>query len=220
MNKLFETDKTENNQIIKITKRSVVRKILFLGMVLAITLGISAWLVPAQYLVYSQIIQVGAIGYLVVEITANTAFRIAAATLDSTRTAKSIRSVARISGAIVIAVLAVSYLSQNAVVGASIGTMSALVIGFASQNLLGNMIAGMYIAITRPFKIGDMITVFGNTGNVHDIGLLNCDLLMKDGNIVRIPSTSLLTTPITIILQRGDSSKTQKQQPSEASPTK
>jgi small-conductance mechanosensitive channel len=69
-------------------------------------------------------------------------------------------------------------------------------------------------------KMGDMITVFGNTGNVHDIGLLNCDLLMKDGNIVRIPSTSLLTTPITIILQAGDSSKTQKQQPSETSTTK
>lgn len=219
---MFESDKTENNQqTIKLTKRSVIKKIFFLGMVLAMTLGVSAWLVPSQYLVYSQIIQVGIIGYLVVEITAKTAFRIALATQHSERTAKSIRSITRISGAIAIAVVAVSYLSQNAAVAATIGTMSALVIGFASQNLLGNMIAGMYIAITRPFKIGDMITVFGNTGNVHDIGLLNCDLLMRDGNIVRIPSTSLLTTPITIILQTGgDISKTQKQRPSETSPTK
>ena len=219
---MFESDKTENNQqTIKLTKRSVIKKIFFLGMVLAMTLGVSAWLVPSQYLVYSQIIQVGIIGYLVVEITDKTAFRIALATQHSERTAKSIRSITRISGAIAIAVVAVSYLSQNAAVAATIGTMSALVIGFASQNLLGNMIAGMYIAITRPFKIVDMITVFGNTGNVHDIGLLNCDLLMRDGNIVRIPSTSLLTTPITIILQTGgDISKTQKQRPSETSPTK
>ena len=184
------------------------------------TLGVSAWMIPSQYLVYSQIIQVGIIGYLVVEIIAKTAFRIALATQHSERTAKSIRSITRISGAIAIAVVAVSYLSQNAAVAATIGTMSALVIGFASQNLLGNMIAGVYIAITRPFNMGDMITVFGNTGNVHDIGLLNCDLLMKNGNIVRIPSTSLLTTPITIILQTEDSAKTQKQQASETSPTK
>ncbi|MEJ7641516.1 MAG: mechanosensitive ion channel domain-containing protein [Candidatus Nitrosocosmicus sp.] len=218
---MFESDKVKNNQqTIKLAKRSVMKKIFFLGMVLAMTLVVSAWLVPAQYLVYSQIFQVGVIGYLFVEITAKTAFRLALSTLHSTRTAKSIRSITRISGAIVIAVVAVSYLSQNAAVAASIGTMSALVIGFASQNLLGNMIAGMYIAITRPFKIGDMITVFGITGNVHDIGLLNCDLLMKDGNIVRTPNTSLLTTPITIILQTGDNSKTQKQQPSETSPTK
>ena len=208
---MFESDKTENNQqTIKLTKRSVIKKIFFLGMVLAMTLGVSAWLVPSQYLVYSQIIQVGIIGYPVVEITAKTAFRIALATQHSERTAKSIRSITRISGAIAIAVVAVSYLSQNAAVAATIGTMSALVIGFASQNLLGNMIAGMYIAITRPFKIGDMITVFGNTGNVHDIGLLNCDLLMRDGNIVRIPSTSLLTTPITIILQTGGISRKHK----------
>ena len=218
---MFESEKVKTNrQTVKLTKRSVIRKIFVLGMVLAMTLGVSAWLVPSQYLVYSQVIQVGVVGYLVVEITARTMFRIAVATLSSSRTAKSIRSITRISGAIVIAVVAVSCLSQNAAVAASIGTMSALVIGFAPQNLPENMIAGMYIAITRPFKIGDMITVFGNTGNVHDIGLLNCDLLMKDGNIVRTPNTSLLTTPITIILQTGDTSKTQNQQPSETSPTK
>ena len=116
--------------------------------------------------------------------------------------AKSIRSVTRITGAIVVAVVVVSCLSQNAAVAASIGAMSALVIGFASQNLLGNMVAGMSIALTRPLRMsGDMITVFGNTGKVHDIGLLNCNLLMKDGNTVRAPSSSLLTTPIIIILQ-------------------
>jgi hypothetical protein len=43
---------------------------------------------------------------------------------------------------------------------------------------------------------------------------------MKDGNIVRIPITSLPTTPITIVLHTEDGPKTQKQQPSETSPTK
>ena len=132
---MFESDKVEYNQTIKLTKRSVVRKMFFLGMVLAMTLGISAWLVPARYLVYSQIIQVGVVGYLVSEITVKTAFRIALATQHSDRTAKSVRSVTRITGSIVIAVVVVSYLSQNATVAASIGAMFALVIGFDSQNL-------------------------------------------------------------------------------------
>jgi small conductance mechanosensitive channel len=155
------------------------------------------------------------VGYLVAEITAKTAFSIALATQHSDRTAKSIRSITRISGAIVVAVVVVSYLIQNATVAASIGAMSALVIGFASQNLLGNMVAGMYMALTRPFKIGDMITVFGNTGKVNDIGLLNCDLLMRDGNIVCTPSSSMLKTPVIIILQTKESMRTQKQQPLE-----
>ena len=104
----------------------------------------------------------------------------------------------------------VSFLSQNAIVAASIGTISGIVVGFASQNLIGNMIAGIYLALTRPFKIGDMITVFGNSGKVYDIGLLNCDFLMKNGDIVRAPSSSLLTTPIVILLHMKNSRESNK----------
>ena len=60
------------------------------------------------------------------------------------------------------------------------------------------MIAGMYLSLTRPFKIDDVITVFGNSGKVLDIGLLNCELLMSNGDIMRAPSSSLLTSPVRI----------------------
>src|SRR5215210_4973236 len=133
------------------------------------------------------------------EIMANTAFKLAIAAQQSMQMAKSIRSVIRILGAVVITAIIVSFLSQNVIVAASIGTVSGIVVGFAAQNLLGNMIAGIYFALTRPFKIGDMITVFGNNGKVYDIELLNCDLLMKNGDIVRAPSSSLLTTPIVLL---------------------
>jgi small conductance mechanosensitive channel len=201
-------EKNDNNQRVKYTKRSTLKKILLLGIIFAITLSISALLVPPEYLIYSQSAQVALAGYLVIEIIANTAFKLAISAQQSDQTAKSIRSLTRIIGAIVIAAIVVSYLSQNAAIAASIGTISGLVVGFASQNLLGNMIAGMYLALTRPFKIGDMITVFGNSGQVYDIGLLNCELLMKNGNIVRAPSSSLLTTPIIIL--RMDSYESQK----------
>ena len=201
-------DKKDNDQSVKYAKRSTFRKILILGTILAITLSISALLVPPEYLIYSQSAQVAIVGYLVIEIIANTAFKLAITAQQSVQTAKSIRSLTRIIGAIVIAAIIVSYLSQNPAVAASIGTISGLVVGFASQNLLGNMIAGMYIALTRPFKIGDMITVFGNSGKVYDIGLLNCEILMKNGNIVRAPSSSLLTTPIIILrMENGHDSQ-------------
>jgi small conductance mechanosensitive channel len=202
-------DKEDNNQSVKYAKRSIFKKILLLVTILAITLSISVLLVPPEYLIYSQSAQVAIVGYLVIEIIANTAFKLAITAQQSGQTAKSIRSLTRIIGAIVIAAIIVSYLSQNPAVAASIGTISGLVVGFASQNLLGNMIAGMYLALTRPFKIGDMITVFGNSGKVYDIGLLNCEILMKNGNIVRAPSSSLLTTPI-IILRMENSHESQK----------
>lgn len=193
-----ELDKTGNSQIVKNAKRSVVKRIVILGVILAVTLSLSIWLVPVEYLIYFQSLQASIAGYLVIEIVANTAFRLVITAQQSGQTANSLKSLIRILGAVVVAAIVLSFLSQNAAVAASIGTLSALVIGFASQNLLGNMIAGMYLALTRPFKIGDMITVFGNSGKVSDIGLLNCELLMANGDIMRAPSSSLLTTPVII----------------------
>jgi len=195
---MSESDRTGNSRIVNNAKRSVMKRLVVLGAILAVTLSLSIWLLPVEYLIYFQSLQVGIAGYLVIEIIANTAFRLVITAQQSDQTANSLRSLIRILGGIVVAAIVLSFLSQNAAVAASIGTLSALVIGFASQNLLGNMIAGMYLSLTRPFKIDDVITVFGNSGKVLDIGLLNCELLMSNGDIMRAPSSSLLTSPVII----------------------
>jgi len=192
----------------KYAKQSFLKKIIILGTILAITLTISTLLlkplIPTQYLVYFQTVQVVIIGYAVIEIIGNTAFNLVVAAQQSRQTAKSIKILIRILGYLVIAAIATSYLSQNAALAASIATASGIVVGFAAQNLIGNMIAGMYLAITRPFKIGDRVTVFGNTGKVFDIGLLYCIIRMKNGDTVRAPSSTLITT--SIILREGEES--------------
>ena len=195
---MSESDRTGNSRIVNNAKRSVMKRLVVLGAILAVTLSLSIWLLPVEYLIYFQSLQVGIAGYLVIEIIANTAFRLVITAQQSDQTANSLRSLIRILGGIVVAAIVLSFLSQNAAVAASIGTLSALVIGFASQNLLGNMIADMYLSLTRPFKIDDVITVFGNSGKVRDIGLLNCELLMSNGDIMRAPSSSLLTSPVII----------------------
>jgi small conductance mechanosensitive channel len=207
---MSKINKSGSSQIVKKAKRSVVKRLIILGATLTATLSLSSWLVPAEYLIYFQTVQFSIVGYLVIEIVASAAFRLAIAVQPSGHTANSLRSLTRILGAIVIATFVLSYLSQNAVVGASIGTLTALVIGFASQNLLGNMIAGMYLALIRPFKIGDIITVFGNSGTVRDIGLLNCELMMSNGDILRAPSSSLLTTPVIIVKNKHTSTDPHK----------
>jgi len=201
-------DKVNYNQSMEYTKRSFLKKIIILGAILALTLSITTFLlkpiVPTDYLIYTQIAQIAIMGYFVIEILGNTAFKLVLAAQRSGQTAKSIRSLMRIVGSVALAAIAASYLSQNPILAASIATISAIVVGFAAQNLIGNMIAGMYLTIIRPFKIGDKITVFGNTGRVYEIGLLLCELLMENGDTVRVPSSSLLTT--SIILREGKES--------------
>jgi small-conductance mechanosensitive channel len=193
-------DKNHPNESVKNTKQKLLKKIIILGIILTISLFISTLLlrplVPTEYLVYFQVIQVAIVGYFIMDIISDTAYNIVTAAKQSNQSAKSIRSIIRILSAIVIVAILVSYVSQNPAIAASIGAVTGIVIGFAAQNLIGNMIAGMYLAITRPFIIGDKITIFGNTGTVTDIGLLYCVLLMKDGDIIRAPSSLLLTTSI------------------------
>jgi small conductance mechanosensitive channel len=188
---------TENE---KDARRSVLKRIILLGIILAITLSLSTFvlgpLIPPAFLLYTQIAQFALIGYFVMEIISNSAFRVATVARRSNQTAKSIRSLIRILGSLIITAIIISFLSQNPALAAAIGTITAVVIGFAAQNVIGNLIAGMYLTITRPFKIDDRITVLGNSGKVIDIGLLYSGLRMDSGDIVLVPNTLLITSSI------------------------
>lgn len=188
---------TENK---KHVKQSVLKRIILLGIILAITLSISTFalrpLIPAEFLMYAQIAQFALIGYIVTEIISNSTFRVVTAARQSNQTAKSIRSLIRILGSIVIVALIISFLSQNPALAATIATITGVVIGFAAQTVIGNMIAGMYLTITRPFKIEDRITVLGNSGKVADIGLLYSGLKLDTGDTALVPNTLLITTSI------------------------
>lgn len=183
-----------------LTKRLAVKRIIILGIILAVGLTLStAYLkpmLPKQYLIFLQVAQVSIIGYFVIEITGNTFHKLAGDYLKDT--AKSITSFIKIAGAIIIIAIIISYLSQDPLVAASIGTISGLVVGFAAQNIIGNAIAALYLALTRPFKIGDRITVFGNTGVVYDIGLLYSKLQMDNGDIVLASNSLMLTTMVIV----------------------
>jgi small-conductance mechanosensitive channel len=149
-----------------------------------------------RYGPYLKIGVVAVIGYFVINSLANVFYKLSYDALKSS--AETIRILIRIIGAIIVISIIISYLSQDPIIATSIGTITAIVIGFASQSVLGNLISGLYLAITRPFRIGEKVTVFGNTGVIYDIGLLYSRLRTEDGDIILAPNTSMITTTIII----------------------
>ncbi len=139
---------------------------------------------------------VAVIGYFVINSLANVFYKLSYDALKSN--AESIRILIKIIGTIIVISIIISYLSEDPLIATSIGTITAIVIGFASQSVLGNLIAGLYLAITRPFRIGEKVTVFGYTGIIYDIGLLYSRLRTDDGEIILAPNTSMITTTIII----------------------
>jgi small conductance mechanosensitive channel len=60
--------------------------------------------------------------------------------------------------------------------------------GLAVQGLLANYSAGVAIILTRPFSLGNTITVSGVSGQVKDISLAATLLIAEDGELITIPN--------------------------------
>jgi small-conductance mechanosensitive channel len=199
-NKENEVNSNSNNMINEEKrKRSLFKTITIMIIAVAVVVAVSSFIeqfLEHRYGPYLKIGVVAVIGYFVVNSLANIFYKLSYDALKNN--AEVIRILIRIIGAIVIISVIISYLSQDPLIATSIGTITAIVIGFASQNVLGNLISGLYLAITRPFRIGEKVTVFGNTGIIYDIGLLYSRLRTDEGDIILAPNTSMVTTTIII----------------------
>jgi small-conductance mechanosensitive channel len=70
--------------------------------------------------------------------------------------------------------------------------VAAAIIGLAAQQTLGNLIAGIQIAISQPIKIGDRITFEEIEGRVTDVTLSYTYLDPGDESTIVIPNSMLL----------------------------
>jgi len=68
----------------------------------------------------------------------------------------------------------------------------AAIVGFAAQHTIGNMVAGVQLAVSQPIKIGDRITFEEVTGRVTDITLSYTYVNPGDGTSVVIPNQLLV----------------------------
>jgi len=68
----------------------------------------------------------------------------------------------------------------------------AAIIGFAAQKTIGNMIAGVQLAVAQPIKIGDQIEFEDVSGRVVDITLSYTYVNPGDDSAVVIPNQMLV----------------------------
>jgi small-conductance mechanosensitive channel len=68
----------------------------------------------------------------------------------------------------------------------------AAIIGFAAQHTLGNLVAGVQLAVSQPFRIGDRISFEEKAGRVTDITLAYTYVDPGDGSSVVIPNQLLV----------------------------
>jgi len=65
-------------------------------------------------------------------------------------------------------------------------------IALAMQGVLGNVVAGLTIIFTRPFRVGEYISIIGVDGMVEAIDLFNTRLVHADRSIVVVPNRKIV----------------------------
>jgi len=66
--------------------------------------------------------------------------------------------------------------------------LAGLAVGFAFKDITENFIASILLGVRRPFRVGDYVTVAGNSGVVQSLNTRATVLVTLEGKHVRIPN--------------------------------
>lgn len=99
-------------------------------------------------------------------------------------------------GVLVAMVVAIPGFTTSKLVSAlGIGSVA---IGFAFKDIFQNMLSGIIILLSEPFRIGDQIVMGNFEGTVEDIQIRATYIKTYDGRRIVIPNADLYTTPVTV----------------------
>ena len=77
--------------------------------------------------------------------------------------------------------------------------VGSVAIGFAFKDIFQNLLSGILILLSEPFRIGDAIVCNGLEGTVEDIQIRATFLRSYDGRRLVIPNATVYTSSITVV---------------------
>ncbi|MFD2165604.1 mechanosensitive ion channel family protein [Thalassotalea euphylliae] len=69
--------------------------------------------------------------------------------------------------------------------------IAGVIIGFALQDTLSNLAAGMMLLIYRPFDVGDFVYAGGVNGKVNKMSLVNTTIRTFDNQVIIVPNSKI-----------------------------
>jgi len=165
--------------------------------------------IPPSFLqpIYATIAVVG--GYIWVRIFVSILDRVVEPVIGPTKTG-GIKNLLYVVAAIIIVAIVSSIFTLNLTGLLVSAGFLGIVLGLAAQQVLGNIFAGLSLLASRPFEIGDRITLAnstysliagtynrenqfnGFTGVVNDVGLFYTKLKLDDGTPTVVPNSAVL----------------------------
>lgn len=92
--------------------------------------------------------------------------------------------------------------SRNQLIGL-IGLLISGVIAFSSTTIISNLMAGVLLRITKPFRVGDFISIGEHFGRVSERGLFDTEIQSEARDLIALPNTYCINNPVKTIRSSG-----------------
>ena len=92
--------------------------------------------------------------------------------------------------------------SRNQIIGL-VGIFLSGIVAFSSTNIIANLMAGVLLRITKPFRTGDFIRVGEFFGRVCERGLFDTEIQSESRELIALPNTYLINNPVSTIRNSG-----------------
>ena len=70
-------------------------------------------------------------------------------------------------------------------------------VGFGLQTVINNFVCGLILLFERPIKVGDIIQIDADVGEVRRIGIRACVIRTRDGSEVMVPNATIIANKVT-----------------------
>ncbi|MEN2999105.1 MAG: mechanosensitive ion channel domain-containing protein [Acidilobaceae archaeon] len=151
---------------------------------------------------YVGILLILLFGYLIVGRAASAAFYSIYARSEDLATAAAVKNAVFLLGLGALVVIIIGSVVDGSAALALAGFL-AVAIGFATQQVLSQILAGFFLVIVRPFKLlVDRVIVAGEEGYVQEINVVYTKLTKDDKTIVLIPNSALIGSKVYILTEK------------------
>jgi len=79
----------------------------------------------------------------------------------------------------------------------SLSALGGAAVGFAATRTIGNVIAGLFLLVTRPFRVGDYVRIDSIEGIVQELTLNYAKILTPSNTMISISTQRILDRDIT-----------------------
>ena len=76
-------------------------------------------------------------------------------------------------------------------------SIAGVAVSLAIQDILSNFFSGVVLLGSKPFKVGDYVTIGGRTGTIVETGITHTKLHTLDNQVILVPNSAVTSNVIT-----------------------